>query len=77
MAEDLISDFPMDRFPPELLAESFYWYILEVYQHHDCKSGGFYTPYCWMVIRHVCRAWRHVALTFPKLSTLIDRKSVV
>lgn len=61
----------MDRFPPELLAESFYWYVLEVYQSHSRWSSNLCTPYCWIVIRHVCRAWRNVALTFPKLSTLI------
>lgn len=29
------------------------------------------TPYSWIIIRHVCRAWRMVALTYPALSTRI------
>lgn len=30
------------------------------------------TPYCWLVIRHVCRGWRQVALSYPKLSSHIS-----
>ena len=28
-------------------------------------------PYSWIVIRHVCRAWRIVALVFPEMSTRV------
>jgi hypothetical protein len=69
--EDLCSSFPIDRLPPELLAEVFFWYILDVYHEPDFSSPSSPTPYCWLAIRHVCRSWRHVALSFPKLSTYI------
>ncbi|EKM60247.1 uncharacterized protein PHACADRAFT_203493 [Phanerochaete carnosa HHB-10118-sp] len=75
------------RLPEELLAEVFYWYILDVciaaarcsyssialsveessYKHLFCAPK----PYSWIIIRHVCRVWRQVALTYPRLSTHI------
>ena len=72
LSADGSSPFPINQLPPELLAEVFYWCILQTYA---CCIGGAIPlplrPYAWLVIRHVCRAWREVALTFPKLSTQI------
>ncbi|GJE89255.1 hypothetical protein PsYK624_053510 [Phanerochaete sordida] len=62
--------FPISRLPPELLAEVFYWHILTVYAT-DYSSHTSPSAYCWLVIRHVCHAWRAVALGFPKLSSHI------
>ncbi|EKM60311.1 uncharacterized protein PHACADRAFT_189449 [Phanerochaete carnosa HHB-10118-sp] len=55
--------------PPELLAEIFYRYILLML--HTCARVGDPSPYAWLVIRHVCRAWRAVALAYPRLSSYI------
>lgn len=56
--------------PPELLAEIFYAYIWLVHRVRLLGNSP-PKPYAWIVIRHVCRAWRAVALTFPKLSSYI------
>ena len=53
-----------------MLAEIFYIYILIIRQART-RTKNPPRPYAWLVIRHVCRAWRTVALDFPKLSTHI------
>ncbi|GJE89251.1 hypothetical protein PsYK624_053470 [Phanerochaete sordida] len=62
--------FRIQDLPPELLAEVFHWCILYVHaarsQYRDQP-----TPYAWLAIRHVCRAWRAVALGYPHLSSYI------
>ncbi|GJE89242.1 hypothetical protein PsYK624_053380 [Phanerochaete sordida] len=63
------SQFVINDLPPELLAEVFYSYILLVV--HRKPSSTSPAPYSWIVIRHVCRAWRAVALAHPKLSSHI------
>ena len=63
---------PIDRLPPEILAECFLWYI-RIYYHLP-KTGAFNprpSSYAWLIIRHVCRRWRQVALTSPELSSYI------
>ncbi|EKM60297.1 uncharacterized protein PHACADRAFT_179651 [Phanerochaete carnosa HHB-10118-sp] len=65
------SPFPINRLAPELLAEVFYWCILHVCVIRLENRILFPTPYSWLTIRHVCRAWREIALAFPKLSTHI------
>ena len=54
-----------------MLAQTFYWYILAVYESRAQSLVDAPTPYCWLTIRHVCRAWRTVALFYPRLSTHI------
>ena len=77
----------VERLPGELIAEIFLWCILSVCSAASRFSYSFPsdppipnldaalaispTPYSWLVIRHVCRAWREVALTYPQLSTHI------
>ncbi|EKM60302.1 uncharacterized protein PHACADRAFT_179655 [Phanerochaete carnosa HHB-10118-sp] len=63
--------FPIDRLAPELLAKVSYWFILDLCASSLEDYGFCTTLYPWLTIRHVCRAWRDVALTFPKLSTHI------
>ncbi|GJE89257.1 hypothetical protein PsYK624_053530 [Phanerochaete sordida] len=67
------SQFRINDLPPELLAEVFYSYILlvRVSRQHSAFVGSLPTPYSWLVVRHVCRAWRAVALAYPKLSSHI------
>ncbi|GJE89243.1 hypothetical protein PsYK624_053390 [Phanerochaete sordida] len=63
------SQFRINDLPPELLAEVFYSYILLItYRDYSPRSPA---PYSWFVIRHVCRAWRAVALAYPRLSSHI------
>ncbi|GJE89248.1 hypothetical protein PsYK624_053440 [Phanerochaete sordida] len=62
--------FRIQDLPPELLAEVFHWYILFVYAARS-RYRDRPTPYAWLVIRHVCRAWRAVALGYPHLSSYI------
>lgn len=61
----------IDWLPPELLAEVFYWYIVMETACQTKAPRALPRPYSWLAIRHVCRKWRHVALTFPALSTFI------
>ncbi|EKM60310.1 uncharacterized protein PHACADRAFT_70827, partial [Phanerochaete carnosa HHB-10118-sp] len=62
--------FRMQDLPPELLAEVFYCYI-SLIEHARGHAERPPTPYAWLVIRHVCRAWRVVALVYPRLSCRI------
>ena len=74
---------PIMRLPGELIAEIFLWCILGVcgiasrisYSlPSDTPIPNFDdspAPYSWLIIRHVCHAWREVALTYPQLSTHI------
>ncbi|KIP05756.1 hypothetical protein PHLGIDRAFT_485554 [Phlebiopsis gigantea 11061_1 CR5-6] len=64
------SRFPIQWLPPELLIIVMYWYIRFIYEQSKCALGGM-SPYSWLTIRHVCRAWRDVALRTPELSTFI------
>jgi hypothetical protein len=66
-----VSGFPIGEFPPELLAEVFYWHILDAHEIRDQVLDHFLPSCCWITIRHVCRSWRHVARTFPQLSAYI------
>ena len=74
---------PIERLPDEVLAEVFSWCILGVCNAAHRRSqpalddlSEFLTdtaktspaPYSWLTIRHVCRASREIALTFPELS---------
>ena len=79
--------FPIMRLPGELIAEVFSWCILGVCSaasrfSFSVTNGIFIpsfhnafadspAPYSWLVIRHVCRAWRQVALAYPQLSAHI------
>lgn len=63
--------FPIDRIPPEVLAETFHWYILMAYMDGLKANFPYPTRYCWMVIRHICRSWRKIALAYPVLSNYI------
>ncbi|EKM60322.1 uncharacterized protein PHACADRAFT_82137 [Phanerochaete carnosa HHB-10118-sp] len=64
------SRFRIQDLPPELLAEVFFRYILLIF--HTCSSiENPPRPYAWLVIRHVCGAWRAVALAYPQLSSHI------
>ncbi|KAH9902420.1 hypothetical protein C8Q73DRAFT_2427 [Cubamyces lactineus] len=66
------STITISQLPPELLAQCFLWYIRTVYYWPCNKNQGTNPrPYAWLVIRHVCRHWRHVALTHPELSSYI------
>ncbi|GJE89244.1 hypothetical protein PsYK624_053400 [Phanerochaete sordida] len=78
---------PISTLPPEMVAEIQYWIILDVCHAAERKlypSKDDYTcphvayrftpppsPYSWLIIRRICKAWRHIALTFPELSTHI------
>ncbi|KIP04447.1 hypothetical protein PHLGIDRAFT_194192 [Phlebiopsis gigantea 11061_1 CR5-6] len=65
------SKFPIQQMPPEILAEVFYWYIKSIHEHPSDYDPDTPTPYCWLVLRHVCHTWRSVALNDPKLSAFI------
>lgn len=65
------SCFPIQELPSELLAEIFYWYILAIFEALDEPYPKPPTPYAWLTVRHVCRSWRNVALSYPKLNTRI------
>ncbi|GJE94225.1 hypothetical protein PsYK624_103930 [Phanerochaete sordida] len=70
--------------PDDVLAEISLWYILRVCntaRRHShvalCSNIGEDwfkdplqgpPPYSWLAIRHICRAWRAVALAYPQLS---------
>ncbi|EKM60246.1 uncharacterized protein PHACADRAFT_203492 [Phanerochaete carnosa HHB-10118-sp] len=76
--DSLHSALPIARLLPELLAEVFEWYILQVYEIYfridkdDPSSLEFApNPYCWFAVRHVCRRWRQIALDYPTLSSYI------
>lgn len=61
----------MDQLPAELLAEVLYWCIALTVADYQQAPTTHPRPYSWLVVRHVCSKWRHVALTFPTLSTFI------
>lgn len=62
----------IQHLPAEILAEVFHCYILMIRRARDAVQFFPPTPYCWLIIRHVCRAWRKVALTHPVLSSYIS-----
>ena len=63
---------PIDCLPPEILAQCFLWYIRIIYHLPDIPAHRLLPkPYAWLIIRHVCRRWRQVALTHPELSSYI------
>lgn len=80
-----ISDFPILQLPEELLANIFYCYIIDICVAASFQSLSFLPddllgapadgyippPYAWLKIRHVCHAWREIALNYPELSTHI------
>ena len=61
----------MGRLPSELLAEVFYWYISTVYRDSRKSPATGPSPYAWLILGHVCRAWRGVLLGYPKFYTFI------
>ena len=69
--DDVCCQFPINLLPPELLADVFFWYIMCVHQARMTTLEGTPTPYCWLVVSHVCRLWRSIALEYPHLSTHI------
>ncbi|GJE89295.1 hypothetical protein PsYK624_053920 [Phanerochaete sordida] len=82
--DSLRSSFPIGRLLPELLADVFEWYIITIFNSLRLEAIGMEdifqgargledqpNPYCWLVIRHVCREWRQISLTYPRLSSYI------
>lgn len=65
--EMLCRRFPMRRYPSELLAQVFLWYILDLYRF----DTGLALHRGLLTIRHVCRTWRAAALEHPILSSFI------
>lgn len=65
--EELCKRSPIRRYPSELLAQIFLWYLLDLYQH----STGLQLHRGLLALRHVCRAWRAVALQHAVLSSFI------
>ncbi|GJE89292.1 hypothetical protein PsYK624_053890 [Phanerochaete sordida] len=81
------SSFPIEQLSVDLLIRCLHWYIVGVCEaaaRHSHSSKLFHledghiledtrgpAPYSWLAIRHVCRAWRKIALTYPQLSAHI------
>ncbi|CAL1712627.1 unnamed protein product [Somion occarium] len=56
--------------PPELLAEVFLNYAQYCFPNIDEERT--HCPYQWLQATHVCRYWRHVAVSFPRIFSDID-----
>ncbi|TBU47508.1 hypothetical protein BD309DRAFT_951671, partial [Dichomitus squalens] len=58
---------PISKLPPEILSEIFA-VVAKVYQ--TTRNPPRFRPrrtYKWIIVTHVCRSWRHVALETPRL----------
>ncbi|EJF64032.1 hypothetical protein DICSQDRAFT_178558 [Dichomitus squalens LYAD-421 SS1] len=58
---------PISKLPPEVLSEIFA-VVAKVYQ--TTRNPPRFRPrrtYKWIIVTHVCRSWRHVALETPRL----------
>lgn len=71
---------PISRLPPEILLEIFSLVVAEwqpeLLWDHQRVSAAFGTPihipsYTWLLIAHVCRYWRDIAVQSPKLWTTV------
>ncbi|GJE89240.1 hypothetical protein PsYK624_053360 [Phanerochaete sordida] len=80
------AELPIARLPGEVLAEIFTWHIVDVctttedHSYDSLRAAKRQAvdlpryrpaPYSWLYIRHICRAWRQIALTYQELSTHI------
>ncbi|KAI0070710.1 hypothetical protein K474DRAFT_741015 [Panus rudis PR-1116 ss-1] len=68
------SSYALRRLPYELISEIFQQYAnwcWDVYQLTSNASHSLFPPYLWLRVSHVCRHWRAVVLSSPRLFTRI------
>lgn len=62
---------PINRFPPEILANVFAYSLPKIYPRPDPSKEND-EPYNWIAVTHVSRHWRNVALDNPILWSVLQ-----
>ncbi|KAJ3556786.1 hypothetical protein NM688_g1832 [Phlebia brevispora] len=69
LRSEINSIAPIAHLPPELMSKIFEEYVADHWRAIDCYK--IFNHYEWLVILHVCRGWRRLALDTPGVWTSI------